>query len=114
MDGRAVGEVEALLIPLESLRALVIAEAELGERIMRALILRRVALIQSGGSGPVLVGAAGIPGMIRLQGFLAANGHPYIALHPHANGEAAALVAQHRPRPGELPLVARRMAWSVL
>ena len=39
--GRAVGAVEALLIDPPSLRAALVAEAELGERIMRALILRR-------------------------------------------------------------------------
>ena len=36
VDGRALDVVEALLIDPPSLRALVIAEAELGERIMRA------------------------------------------------------------------------------
>ena len=46
VDGHAEGDVEALLIPPERLRALLVAEAELGERIMRALILRRVSLIQ--------------------------------------------------------------------
>ena len=46
----------------EDLRALLIAEAELGERIMRALILRRVGLIESGGGGPVIVGRAGTSG----------------------------------------------------
>src|SRR5215813_6214501 len=40
-DGNAHGPVEALMIPPDKLRALLIAEAELGERIMRALILRR-------------------------------------------------------------------------
>jgi CRP-like cAMP-binding protein len=44
LDGYAQGPVEALLIPPERLRALLVAEAELGERIMRALILRWVAL----------------------------------------------------------------------
>jgi len=33
------------------------AEAELGERIVRALILRRVSLIQGGAGGPVLIGS---------------------------------------------------------
>ena len=42
------------------LRALIIAEADLGERIVRALILRRVALIEAGASGPVLIGAAAV------------------------------------------------------
>src|ERR1700722_17057568 len=46
VDGVAEGEVEALLIPLAGVRSLLVAEAELGERIMRALILRRVSLIR--------------------------------------------------------------------
>src|SRR5262249_2273860 len=48
VDGIATMPVSAVLIPPERLRALIIAEAELGERIMRALILRRVALIEKG------------------------------------------------------------------
>src|SRR6266478_6376899 len=53
VDGHAEGDVETLLIPPERLRALLVAEADLGERIMRALILRRVSLIQAGvGCGP--------------------------------------------------------------
>src|SRR4051812_8446278 len=42
VNGMALTHVKALLIPPERLRALLVAEAELGERIMRALILRRV------------------------------------------------------------------------
>ena len=47
VDAIAQEPVEALIIPSERLRALMIAEAELGERIMRALILRRVAILQA-------------------------------------------------------------------
>ena len=46
VDATAEGDVETLLIPPDGLRALLVAENELGERIMRALILRRVALLQ--------------------------------------------------------------------
>jgi thioredoxin reductase (NADPH) len=53
VDGHAEGDVETLLIVREKLRALLVAEADLGERIMRALILRRVSLIQGGVGGPV-------------------------------------------------------------
>src|SRR3954470_18738824 len=70
VDGVALNDVEAMVIESASLRALVIAEAELGERIMRALILRRVGLIETGGGGPVLIGAPNDAGMLRLQGFL--------------------------------------------
>ena len=52
VDADAEDEVEALVIQPERLRALLVAEADLGERIMRALILRRVGLIQSGVGGP--------------------------------------------------------------
>src|SRR5580698_8108070 len=52
VDVHAIDDVEALLIPSENLRAPVIEEPELGERIMRALILRRVALVEAGAGGP--------------------------------------------------------------
>jgi len=51
-DAHAQGLVEALIILPDRLRALLIAEAELGERIMRALILRRVGLLETGAGGP--------------------------------------------------------------
>jgi thioredoxin reductase (NADPH) len=38
---------------------LLIAEAELGARIMRALILRRVGLLETGAGGPIIIGRAG-------------------------------------------------------
>ena len=44
VDATAEEAVEALIIAPERLRALMIAEAELGERVMRALILRRMYL----------------------------------------------------------------------
>ena len=52
---------------------MLVEEAELGERIMRALILRRVGLIQEGVGGPVIVGRAGNGDVLRLEGFLGAQ-----------------------------------------
>src|SRR5271155_4817403 len=49
VDAIAVEPVEALVIPSRRLRDLLVEEAELGERIMRALILRRVVLLETGG-----------------------------------------------------------------
>src|SRR6266446_6411038 len=82
VDGHAEGDVETLLIPPERLRALLVAEADLGERIMRALILRRVNLIQGGVGGPVLIGPADSPSVARLQNFLSRNGFPQHLLDP--------------------------------
>ncbi|WP_304504114.1 FAD-dependent oxidoreductase [Corallococcus sp. EGB] len=105
VDAHAVGEVVALVMPPHRLRALLVAEADLGERIMRALILRRVGLLETGAGGPVLVGPPEGEGRIRLEGFLSRNGHPYLALDPAQGGEAAALIERHSPRGEELPLV---------
>ena len=105
VDGNADGEVETLLIPPERLRALLIAEADLGERIMRALILRRVSLIRGGAGGPVLIGQSNSAGVVRLQGFLTRNGYPHQLLDPVTDGEAAALIARHSPVESDFPLV---------
>jgi thioredoxin reductase (NADPH) len=105
VDGHAEGEVETLLIAPERLRALLVAEADLGERIMRALILRRVSLIQGGVGGPVLIGSEALGDMARLQNFLARNGQPHHVLDPAADKDAADLVARYATARSDLPLV---------
>jgi thioredoxin reductase (NADPH) len=105
VDGHALGLVEALLIPPDRLRALLIAEADLGERIMRALILRRVALLETGVGGPVIVGRADNGDVLRLEGFLARNGHPHINLDPDTDPGAKALIERFHIDPGHLPVV---------
>jgi thioredoxin reductase (NADPH) len=82
-----------------------IAEPELGERIMRALILRRVALIETGAGGPVLIGAQTSPEVVRLQGFLARNAYPHQLLDPEQDQDAARLVQHYASNPSDLPLV---------
>ena len=104
VDVHAIGDVEALLIPPQNLRALMIEEAELGERIMHALILRRVVVIEAGAGGPVLIGPESSPNVIRLQGFLARNAYPHQLLDPEKDEDAARLVQQYAPNPSDLPL----------
>src|SRR5438045_3546504 len=105
VDGHAEGDVETLLIAPDRLRALLVAEADLGERIMRALILRRVSLIQGGVGGPVLIGSAALGDMARLQNFLARNGQPHHLLDPSTDKDAADLVARYSALRADLPLV---------
>jgi thioredoxin reductase (NADPH) len=104
VNGLALSAVEALVIAPERLRALLIAEAELGEKIMRALILRRVALIEDG-AGPIIVGHAGQGDVLRLQGFLNRNGHPHYSLDPDEDEEALQLLERFHVAQGELPIV---------
>src|SRR5438067_5911776 len=81
-DGNAVGELQALVLPAESLRALLMAEAELGERVMRAFILRRVQLISNAPGGPILVGPAEHRRLFELEHCLSRNAYPYTRRDP--------------------------------
>jgi thioredoxin reductase (NADPH) len=105
VDAIAQEPVEALIIPSERLRALMIAEAELGERIMRALILRRVAILQAGIGGPIILGRAENGDVLRLEGFLRRNGHPHQLLNPETDAPARVLIERFHIDPGQLPIV---------
>ena len=95
VDAHALEEVEALVIAPEQLRALIIAEADLGERITRALILRRVSLIERGHAGPILIGAPDSHELLRLQNFLRRNGQPHHVIDAAEDPDAAALLVQY-------------------
>ncbi|MDQ0136924.1 thioredoxin reductase (NADPH) [Neorhizobium galegae] len=87
------------------LRALIIGSADIGEIVMRAFILRRVALIDEGGAGSVLIGRPGSPNLVRLQGFLARSGYPYVVLDATADGEGRELIDRLGILSDELPLM---------
>jgi thioredoxin reductase (NADPH) len=103
-DGVAQSAIEAIVIPPPRLRDLMVQEADLGERIMRALILRRVALIESGYGGPVIIGRADDSDVLRLEGYLTRNGHPHQRLDPETD-EAAQAVERYHVESDGLPIV---------
>jgi thioredoxin reductase (NADPH) len=105
VDAYAKEEIQALLIPPRRLRDLLVEEAELGERIMRALILRRVALLDVGAGGPVIVGRADHADVLRLENFLARNGHPHQRLDPQTDPCAQTLIERFHIEARELPIV---------
>jgi thioredoxin reductase (NADPH) len=105
VDALAIEASETFVIPPQRLRDLLVEEADLGERIMRALILRRVGLLETGGGGPVIVGGAGHGDVLRLEGFLARNGHPRQRLDPKADPCAQTLIERFHIELRELPIV---------
>jgi thioredoxin reductase (NADPH) len=104
-DATALETVRSLIISPDRLRALLVAEAELGERIMRALILRRMGLLEAGAGGPIIVGRAENADVLRLQGFLRRNGHPHQLINSDTDPEAKALIDRFHVDPGQLPIV---------
>jgi thioredoxin reductase (NADPH) len=105
-DGHAVGELDALVLDAAAIRALLMAEADLGERVMRAFILRRVRLISDHPGGPILIGPPAHAGLFELENFLSRNAYPYTRRDPAQDPEAAQLVREHLKSESDWPLVA--------
>lgn len=101
------GAKGCLAVPLDAahLRALIIGSADLGEIVMRALILRRVGLIEGGSAGSVLIGRMGESELVRLQGFLSRNGYPHTTIDAAGSGEGRAIVERLGLQPDDLPLM---------
>ena len=105
VDADAIADVEAIVLPGKALRDVLVQEAELGERLMRALILRRVGLLESGVAGPVIIGPAGNGDVQRLDNFLRRNGYPHRVLDSGSDSCAATLVDRFQVAPEQLPIV---------
>ncbi|MER9584130.1 FAD-dependent oxidoreductase [Mesorhizobium sp. M0276] len=105
VNAQAADPVEAFVIPSQRLRDLMVQEANLGERIMRALILRRVGLLESSTSGPIIIGPQDNSDVLRLQGFLARSGQPHRVLDSESDPCAKTLVERFDVDPHHLPIV---------
>jgi thioredoxin reductase (NADPH) len=105
VDASAIDDVDALVVPPRRLRDILVQEAELGERIMRALILRRVGLLESNAAGPILIGPLGSSDMLRLENFLRRNGYPHRALDSNNDPCAQTLLGRFTIQDEQLPIV---------
>jgi thioredoxin reductase (NADPH) len=104
VDAHVIEDVEALLLRPDQLSAMMVSEADLGEKIMRALILRRGLVIERG-HGAVLVGESGNARLLALQNFLRRNSFPNTVLDAERDAEAVALLARLMPQIDDFPLV---------
>ena len=103
-EGRAgVDGAEAMPFNSSQLRALVIATVDIGEMIMRAFILRRAFLLETG-AGLVLLGSRVSVEALRLENFLRRNAEPYTLLDPDSDADARHLLDQLAISKAELPL----------
>lgn len=105
VDAEAAEPVEAVVIPSRRLRDLMVQEAELGEIIMRALILRRVNLLEHAAGGAIIVGHSAQADVLRLQDFLRRNGQPHRVLDSDTDPCAQTLVERFNVDPYHLPIV---------
>jgi thioredoxin reductase (NADPH) len=103
VDVAALESIDGLVMAPDQLRALINSEAELGGRILRALILRRAAAIEVG-AGPILIGHGHDARLHDLCAFLTRNAHPHSVLDTATDPEAHLLTEQLGVGPDDLPL----------
>jgi thioredoxin reductase (NADPH) len=107
-NARAVEDSEVLSVDETALRNLVVAHADLSELIMRAFILRRVALIQDGAGSVTLVGSRHSADTLRLSEFLTRNGQPFAYLDVDADKDTGVLLERFGVGVSEVPVVVCR------
>nr|WP_086491912.1 FAD-dependent oxidoreductase [Novosphingobium panipatense] len=105
--GASAGERGCTAFPLDAahLRGLMIGSADIGELMMRALILRRVGLIGEGAAGTILIGNPHEADIVRLQDFLTRSGYPNVVFDPAREDEGRSLLERLGVAPEEIPLV---------
>lgn len=105
VNGRTGADTRLIRVDPVGFRKLVSGEPDIGEIIMRAFILRRVGLIQSGQGGVILVGSSHAADTIRLRSFLIRNGYPYRLLDVDVDEDAVHMLDCLGVRPPECPVV---------
>jgi thioredoxin reductase (NADPH) len=103
--GRVTEPGEFLELSGEALRSLVAKDAELSEILMRAFILRRLALISHGYGNVILMGSRHSAQTLDLREFLSRNGHPYTYVDLDTDRTSQALLDRFGVKATEVPVV---------
>lgn len=105
VSGRTRGDSRVVRVKRSDFRRMVSTEADIGELIMRAFILRRVGLIRHQQGGVVLIGAGHGADTLRLQRFLTRNGYPHRLFDIDADPDAGGFLDCFKLTPDQLPVV---------
>jgi thioredoxin reductase (NADPH) len=105
VDLDVLEDATVIIITADRLRDVLVQEAALGERIMRALILRRANLLEISAGGPIIIGRSEAADVLRLQGFLRRNVQPHRVIDPDRDPDAAALIERFDIDVHHLPIV---------
>src|SRR5579862_9328405 len=103
-SGRVRDDAEVLVIDEAAVHRLMVTDAELSELMMRAFILRRVALLEDDIGNTTLIGSRLTSDTHRLRQFLIRNGQPHTYLDLERDPETAALLERFGVVADELPV----------
>jgi len=96
---------EVIELDRHQMMALVQGDAEIGEIVVRAFILRRAGLVSGNIGDVVLVGSTHSADTLRLKEFLVRNGHPYSYLDLERDTDAEQLMANFKIGTSDIPVV---------
>lgn len=96
---------EAIELGRDALLELVQTDSELSEILMRAFILRRVNLINSGLGDVVLVGSEFCAATMRAKEFLSRNNHPYTYIDLERDADVQALLDRFHVSADDVPVL---------
>jgi len=94
-----------LEIARSDLRRVMQNDAELGEILLRAFMLRRVYLIAHSVGDAVLIGSSHSSDTLRLQSFLARNGHPHTYLDVEREPDVQIMLDQFEITLADIPVL---------
>lgn len=103
--GRVKEAGEFIQIPAESLRNLIARDAELSEIIMRAFILRRLALITNHLGNVILMGSRHSAQSLRLREFLNRNAYPHNYVDLDTDKASQELLDRFNVKLSDVPVV---------
>lgn len=96
---------EVIELDRECFLSLIRTDSELGEIIMRAFILRRVALLSRGIGDAIVVGSRRSAGTLRIKEFLTRNGHPYEDIDLERDADVQELLGRFNLSAHDVPVV---------
>ena len=102
---RATKPGKVIELDRQHMLALVQSDAELGEILMRAFILRRVELVAAGMGDVVLIGSTHSADTLRIKEFLMRNGHPYSYIDLERDPDVQNLLDSFHITASEIPVV---------
>jgi thioredoxin reductase (NADPH) len=102
---RALEEGEVLEIQRDALRTVVLTDSDLSDLLMRAFILRRVALLASGFGDVVLIGSLHSSDTLRIREFLSRNAHPQTYIDVDSDPETQTTLDRFGVKVDEIPVL---------
>ena len=102
---RATKPGKVIELDRQHMLALIQSDAELGEILTRAFILRRVELVAAGMGDVVLIGSTHSADTLRIKEFLMRNGHPYSYIDLERDPDVQNLLDSFHIAASEIPVV---------